>query len=91
MKSMAKKRTPPNPPEPPEEGPKKRYPSRDRIRYVAVPVHLYELLEKYASDHSDQDTQRSVSWAARRVVRIGLEQEGYDTEPQPSPPDPSED
>jgi hypothetical protein len=61
----------------PDEGkPKKRYPSREKTRYVALPRDLYAVLEQYAKSRSDEDDQKSVSWAARVAVRRFLSGEG---------------
>ena len=58
------------------EEPKKRYPSREKTRYVALPLELYEALEGYAAKRSDEDDTRSVSWAARVAIRRFLVGEG---------------
>lgn len=85
MGVMAKK--PPSPDQPedastgsaqPSDGEQKKRPlSRENTRYLALPVKLYELLEQYAADQSDEDTKRSISWAGRKAVRKFLEEEGY--------------
>jgi hypothetical protein len=45
-----------------------RYPSRGRVKYVALPVDLYEWLERYAKAHSAPYDKKSVAWAARQIV-----------------------
>lgn len=61
-----------------DEGDKpKRFPSRDRVRYVGVPLDLDELLTKYAEAHSTIDDQKSKNWAARVLLRKALAAEGY--------------
>jgi len=44
---------------------KKRFPSRDRVKYLGVPVAFHEALERYADAHSTEFDRKSVSWAAR--------------------------
>jgi hypothetical protein len=73
MGLMSKKKPPE---EPPEGGGKKRYPSRENVRYVAVPLALHRALELYAEKHSNEDEKKSVSWAARVMIRRGLVGEG---------------
>jgi hypothetical protein len=75
MSSMAKKKTPSQQPpseEAPDEGASKRYPSRDKVRYVALPLNLHTVLEQYARDHSDEDDEKSISWAARVLLKKAL-------------------
>ena len=48
---------------------KKRYPSREKLRYVAIPVELHEALQRFAASRSDADDEKSVSWAARVAIR----------------------
>ena len=69
MSSMAKRKTADG------GGEKKRYPSRENTRYVAIPKALYEALEQYAKARSDEDERKSVSWAARVLIRRGLTDE----------------
>lgn len=85
MRIMPKRRPPPaDSPSPGDDpGPKKRPPSREKVRYVAIPVALYQLLEQYAADHSDQDDAKSISWAARKGLRTFLENAGYRLQPPP--------
>ena len=59
-----------------EGTPRKRYPSREKTRYVALPLDLYAVLEQFARSRSDEDDQKSVSWAARVAVRRFLTGEG---------------
>lgn len=56
--------------------PKKRPPSRDKLRNLVVPDDYYEGLAKYAERESDADTKRSVSWAGRVAIRRFLQSEG---------------
>lgn len=79
MKTTPKRRPPPAASPSPADNPrpKKRPPSRERVRYVALPVALYQLLQQYAADHSDQDDAKSISWAARKGLRTFLESAGY--------------
>jgi hypothetical protein len=89
MPAMAKRKKKPDDavPEPIDPGAgKKRYPSREKTRYVALPLDLYEVLEKYAKSRSDEDDQKSVSWAARVAVRRFLTGEGL-WPPAPLKPD----
>jgi hypothetical protein len=79
MPVMAKRKKPtepePTPPlEPPEE--KRRPPSRENLRYVAIPLQLHQALEQYAKDHSNEDETKSISWAARVAIRKFLVAEG---------------
>lgn len=60
-----------------------RYPSRKKTRYLAVPVHLYQAVEAYAKEHSRQDDEKSISWAARQLLRKALTDLG---KPIPPPP-----
>lgn len=55
---------------PPEEPPVKRYPSRDNIKYVALPLELWERLKGLADDED-----RSVSWMVRKAVRELLDRQ----------------
>ena len=61
----------------PEEGKRSRPPSRENTRYVGLPLTLYTALQKYAEDHSDEDTKKSASWAARVAIRRFLKDAGY--------------
>lgn len=77
-----------DPPEPaPDEQPNdeasKRYPSRENVRYLALPVELYEAIGRFAQAHSDEDEKRSISWAGRRLVRKALSDEGFWPPPRP--------
>jgi len=62
--------------------PGKRYPSRDRIKYVGIPVEMYAVLEEFA--RRDGNDPRSVSWAARLMLREILTAKGL--WPPPPPP-----
>lgn len=62
---------------------KKRYPSRENTRYLAVPRAIYEALERYARSRSDEDEAKSVSWAGRVAIRKFLTAEGF----WPPPPE----
>src|SRR5947208_1284074 len=64
------------PPMPPA-GEKKKPPSREKIRYLAIPLELHELLKRYADEHSDEDSRKSINWAARVAIRRFLQSEGY--------------
>lgn len=77
MKAMAKKK--PKPDQPSEVGgsEKKRYPSREKTKYVAIPKALYEALESYAKSRSDEDDTKSISWAARVAIRNFLQEAGH--------------
>lgn len=80
---MARKRKQPEPPEDEpiaaeaSSSPPKRYPSRDRTKYLAVPASLYEMVKAYAEAQSDEDGKKSISWAARRLLRLGAAAEGF--------------
>ncbi len=86
MGLMAKKKNPPEPtPDPPE--PSKRYPSRDNLRYVALPLDLYNYLVQYAAEHGSEDDTKSISWAARVAVRdYSKRNPNKKQPPPPSPP-----
>lgn len=81
MPSMTKK---PDKKKPSGENTGKRPPSRENTSYVALPKDLYKVLKRYADDHSDEDSKKSASWAARKAVRKFLTEEGY--WPPPSNP-----
>ena len=55
---------------------------------VAIPLALYEALSRYAEDKSDEDTDRSISWAGRKAVRQFLEEAGYWPPPADDSPPP---
>lgn len=57
--------------------PKATYPSRAKIRYVGIPKEIHEALERYAQSRSDEDEEKSVSWAARHAIRKFLTGEGF--------------
>lgn len=63
------------PGKPPGAGGKK-YPSREKVMYVGIPVAMYEALQRYARDHSDEVDEKSISWAARLAVHRFLVAEG---------------
>lgn len=58
-------------------GKKKRYPSRENTRYLGVRLDIYEALQRYASDQSDDVETRSASWAARLALVQFLTEKGY--------------
>lgn len=60
----------------------KRPPSRENTRYVGVSLALHELLQKYADEHSTEDDRKSLTWAAKRLLRIALSAEGYGADPR---------
>lgn len=64
MLGMAKKR-----PTGSDQPGKKRYPSRENTKYVAIPLELHEALQAYADSRSDEDDKKSVTWAARVAIR----------------------
>lgn len=78
---MAKKQNKPAATSDAEE--QKRYPSRENTKYVALPINLYRALEQYAKDHSTEDDDKSISWAARVAVRKFLTEEGVKIPPPP--------
>lgn len=89
MSRMTKKRPTPQPsPDPGSDEPKKRPPSREKTRYIALPKALHEALARYAKDHSDEDEDRSISWAGRKAVRDFLQREGYWPPPNEEVPPP---
>ena len=47
---------------------RKRPPSRDAIRYVALPLDLHSFLEEFAKSKSTPYDEKSISWAARQAV-----------------------
>lgn len=71
MKGMAKKK------QPNEDTGKPRYPSRENVKYVAIPKALHEALERYAESRSDEDDKKSTSWAGRVAIRKFLTEEGF--------------
>ena len=73
MSAMAKKRKPPEPDEQPGNVPL----SRKNTRYLAVPADLYDRLDKYRASKSDEDDDKSMSWAARHALRRFLESVGF--------------
>lgn len=70
MKFMGKEKKP-------EGQEPKRYPSRENVKYLAVPAELYEALARFAKSKSDEDDKKSVSWAGRVALRKFLTQEGF--------------
>jgi hypothetical protein len=84
MSLMSKKKRPTD--GTPEGEGKKRYPSRENVRYIAVPLKYHEALERYAREHSNEDEKKSVSWAARVMLRLGLTGKGL----WPLPPEEKE-
>jgi hypothetical protein len=61
---------------PPSVSGKKKYPSRANIQYVAIPLRFHDAPAEYARQHSDEDDEKSVSWAARVALRRFLTAEG---------------
>jgi hypothetical protein len=84
MSAVAKKKKPaesdPNPPGGPG---KRRYPSREKVKYIAIPAEMHAALEKYALSRSDEDDQKSINWAGRVAIRRFLTQEGLWPPPAP--------
>lgn len=76
IRGMSKKKPPADEQPPDKKGGKKQYPSRANTKYLAVPKRYYEALEKYAAEHSDEDDEKSVSWAARVAIRAFLTEAG---------------
>jgi hypothetical protein len=74
MATMAKKGGKPAGEGPKESDPAggKRPPSREKLRYVALPLDLHAALVEYAADHSDEDDDKSISWAARVLLKKAL-------------------
>ena len=83
MSLMTKKRKTEIGPQDDDKG-KEPYPSRKNTRYAGLPVKLYAALARYAKDHSDEDEERSISWAARVAIRKFLSDEGYWPPPEGS-------
>lgn len=67
LASMAKRKTTP-PVEPPEPPKPTRYPSREKVKYVAVPVEFWDILEAMG-----KPDDRSVSYMVRKALREFLE------------------
>ena len=67
MLDMAKKKSTPkkSPAKQPGEKKGKRYPSRDRVRYVGLPLSLHDWLTEYANGHSTEFDKKRVTWAVR--------------------------
>lgn len=63
----------------------KRYPSREKLRYVGVPLDIDALLVQYATDHSTVDDVKSKNWAARVLLREILSSKGYKPEANKKP------
>lgn len=55
----------------PRPGPAKRYPSREAVKSVWIPVDLWKILEKMG-----EAEERSVAYYVRKYVRECLEREG---------------
>lgn len=62
-------------------GPEPKSPAGSRIG-VNVPGHLLAPLRQYAEEHSTEDEKKSISWAAKRLLRIGLSAEGKGGDPR---------
>ena len=57
-------------PDQPESSPApERPPSRENTRYIAIPLDLYEALQRFAESRSDEDDKKSISWAGRVAIR----------------------
>lgn len=65
MGPMSKKKPSADDPDKRPEGPP---PGRKRVKYVALPIALWEELDRIAKDN-----ERSVSWVARQAVKQYLE------------------
>lgn len=63
-------------PAPGAPGAGKKYPSRERVKYVGIPAAMYDELERYARDHSTEIDEKSISWAARLAIHRFLTAEG---------------
>jgi len=53
----------------------KRYPSRDKVKYVPVPLDMWDALEELG-----KTDDRSVSYMARKAIREFLKREGKPTD-----------
>ena len=80
MKVMAKKKTP-NDSGKQDDG-KSRPPSRDKVRYVAIPTNLHDALVSFAESRSDEFDKKSISWAARVAIAGYLREQGLWPPPQ---------
>lgn len=60
----------------PDPTPKKRYPSRDKVKYLGIPLSFYAALERYAEQHSTPFDKKSVQWAARVLFGPVLQELG---------------
>lgn len=49
----------------------KRYPSRDKVKYIPIPTEMWDDLETLA-----QPDERSVSYMVRKAIREFLERAG---------------
>lgn len=65
MQTMSRKKPIPQAAPEGDEPPKKRYPSRDAVKYVGLPLRMYRALERYAEEHSTEFDRKSITWAAR--------------------------
>lgn len=97
MPLMGRKKKPMPPAAPEQVAKPKRFPSRERVKYVALPTNFIQALNDYADEHSDEDDAKSASWAARALIRKALLAEGKAVPPMPPlpaskrrPPKPSE-
>jgi hypothetical protein len=48
----------------------KKYPSRDKVKYVPIPLDLWDELEQLG-----KADDRSVSYMARKTIRLGIVEE----------------
>jgi hypothetical protein len=71
MTQPRKKRTPD------AEGAKKKYPSRENVKYVGIPAKLHVLLAQFAADHSSEFDEKSINWAGTQAVLHFLTEKGY--------------
>jgi len=51
--------------------------SRKNTKYLGVPADLYEALDRYRVSKSDEDDEKSMSWAGRHALRKFLESVGF--------------
>lgn len=70
----------------PCHGPKPKRPRgtypKENTRYVGISLALYQAIQEYADEHSTEDDQKSITWAAKRLIRIGLASEGQGEDPR---------
>jgi len=56
--------------------------SRKNTKYIGIPAEMYEALDRYRLSKSDEDEEKSMSWAGRHAVRKFLESVGFWPPPQ---------